>query len=221
MILAAGRGERMRPVSERIPKPLLEVAGKPLIVHAIERLARAGFSDLVVNLGYRGKDIRRRLGAGSAWGVSITYSDEGAGPIGTGAGIVRALPLLGAGPFVAVNADVWTDYPLTRLREAAMREVHLVLVPNPPHNRNGDFALRAGALFRAGPKRLTFAGIGAYSPAAFRPRISGAASLVPYIERACARGTATGEVHHGSWVDVGTPSRLAAAQVASEATPNP
>ena len=220
MILAAGRGERLRPVTEHVPKPLVEVAGKPLIVHALERLASAGFSELVVNLGYRGKAVRRCLGDGSAWGVHIEYSDEGGEPIGTGAGVVRALPLLGKGAFVVVNSDVWTDFPLERLRQAALREVHLVLVPNPAHHPEGDFVLRAGALARTGPGRLTFAGIGVYSPSAFRPGIAGAAALAPYLDRACARGAATGEVHRGSWTDVGTPARLASVRVAAEATPS-
>ncbi len=210
MILAAGAGKRMRPLTDRVPKPLLEVAGKPLAAHAVERLRAAGFDRLVVNLGYRGEQIREYLGDGARWGVSIAYSDEGGRPIGTGAGIVRALPLLGGGPFVAVNADVWTDYPLERLRRAALREVHVVLVPNPGHHAGGDFALRDGVLSRTGPERLTFAGIGLYAPAAFRPGLDGATPLAAYLERACERGTATGEAYRGVWEDVGTPERLAA-----------
>ena len=116
MILAAGRGERMRPLSDEVPKPLLEVAGRPLVAHAVERLADAGFVELVVNLGYRGEQIRAFLGDGARWGVEISYSDEGERPIGTGAGIVRALPLLGPGPFVVTSADLWTEFPYRRLR---------------------------------------------------------------------------------------------------------
>ena len=211
MILAAGRGERMRPLSDAVPKPLLEVAGRPLIVHAVERLAEAGFVELVVNLGYRGRQIRDSLGDGARWGVVISYSDEGGRPIGTGAGIVRALPLLGPGPFVVTSADLRTDFRFERLRRAAVREVHLVLVANPDHNPGGDFALREGSLLRSGPDRLTYSGIGVYSPAAFRSAITGAAALAPYLDRACERGTATGEVHHGVCDNVGTPAQLAAA----------
>ena len=210
MILAAGRGERMRPLSDTVPKPLLEVAGKPLVVHAVERLVVAGFTELVVNLGYRGRQIRERLGDGSRWEASIAYSDEGGRPIGTGAGLVRALPLLGSAPFVLTSADLWTDFRFERLRRMAVRETHLVLVRNPVHNPGGDFAMRAGFLSRSGPNRLTFSGIGVCSPAVFRPEIAGAAALVPYLERACARHAATGEVHHGVWENVGTPEQLAA-----------
>ena len=217
MILAAGRGERMRPLSDVLPKPLLEVAGKPLVVHAVEKLVAAGFVDLVVNLGYRGRRIREFLGDGSFWGAAISYSDEGGRPTGTGAGIVRALPLLGPGPFVVTSADLWTDFRYERLRRASVREVHLVLVANPGHNPEGDFALEDGSLLRSGPNRLTYSGIGVCSPAAFRPVIAGAAALAPYLDRACERGTATGEVYHGMCDNVGTPSQLAAAR--SRATP--
>ena len=212
MILAAGRGERMRPLSDAVPKPLLEVAGKPLVVHAVERLVEAGFVELVVNLGYRGRQVRELLDDGSRWGASISYSDEGGRPIGTGAGIVRALPLLGPGPFVVTSADLRTDFRFERLRRAAVREVHLVLVANPDHNPGGDFVLQDGSLLRSGPDCLTYSGIGVCSPAAFQPVIAGAAPLAPYLDRACERGTATGEVHHGACDNVGTPAQLAAAR---------
>ena len=212
MILAAGRGERMRPLTDTVPKPLLEVAGKPLVALAVERLVEAGFVELVVNLGWRGRQIREFLGDGSRWGASISYSDEGEYPIGTGAGIVRALPLLGPGPFALTSADLWTDFPFERLRRAALREVHLVLVSNPDHHPEGDFALEDGALVRAGPDRLTYSGIGVFSPAVFRPVIAGAAALAPYLDRACRRGAATGEAHHGVCDNVGTPAQLAAAR---------
>ena len=217
MMLAAGRGERMRPLSDALPKPLLEVAGKPLLVHAVERLAGGGFTELVVNLGYRGEQVRDCLGDGSRWGVSIAYSAEGSRPIGVGAGIVRALPLLGSGPFVVTSADLWTDYPYKRLRAIAVRDVHLVLVSNPDHNPDGDFVLTGGTLLRSGPNRLTYSGIGVFAPAAFQPAIAGAASLAPYLDRACARRTATGEEHHGLCENIGTPVQLEAAR--ERATP--
>ena len=218
MILAAGRGERMRPLSDAVPKPLLEVAGKPLIVHAVEKLVVAGFVELVVNLGYRGRQIRELLEDGSRWGATISYSDEGGRPIGTGAGIVRALPQLGPGPFAVTSADLRTDYRFERLREVEVREVHLVLVSNPDHSRGGDFALANGALNRSGADRLTYSGIGIFTLAAFRPVVAGAAALAPYLDRACERGTATGEVHHGVCDNLGTPAQLAAAR--DRATPS-
>ncbi len=221
MILAAGRGERMRPLSDTVPKPLLEVAGKPLVVHAVERLVDAGFVELVVNLGWRGRQVRECLADGSRFGASISYSDEGRGPSGTGAGVVRALPRLGPGPFVVTSADLRTDFPFRRLRRAAIREVHLVLVPNPDHNPGGDFALKDGSLLPSGPCRLTYSGIGLFSPAAFRPVIAGAAALAPYLDRACERGTATGEVHHGLCDNVGTPAQLAAARDRATRTSEP
>ena len=221
MILAAGRGERMRPLTDAVPKPLLEVAGKPLVALAVERLVEAGFVELVVNLGWRGGQIREFLGDGSRWGASISYSDEGGRPIGTGAGIVRALPLLGPGPFALTSADLHTDFPFERLRRAAVREAHLVLVPNPDHHPGGDFALEDGALLRAGPERWTFSGIGVLSPAAFRPAIAGATALAPYLDRACVRGAATGELHQGMCDNVGTPAQLAAARARATRTSGP
>ena len=221
MILAAGRGERMRPLSDTVPKPLLEVAGKPLVVRAVERLVAAGFAELVVNLGWRGRQIREYLDDGSRWGASISYSDEGELPIGTGAGIVRALPKLGPGPFAVTSADLWTDFPFERLRRATVREVHLVLVPNPDHHPDGDFALDDGALLRAGPDRMTYSGIGVFSPAAFRPVIADAAALAPYLDRACARGTATVEAFQGVCDNVGTPAQLAAARDRANRTSAP
>ena len=212
MILAAGRGERMRPLSDAVPKQLLQVAGRPLLVHAVEGLAAAGFTELVVNLGHLGQQIRECLDDGSRWGVSVAYSDEGDRPIGTGAGIVRALPLLGPGSFVVTSADLRTDYPYERLRRVAVRDVHLVLVTNPEHNPAGDFVLDDGALLRSGPNRLTYSGIGTFSPAAFRSEIAGATALAPYLDRACERGTATGEVYRGSCDNIGTPAQLEAAR---------
>ena len=210
MILAAGRGERMRPLSDTVPKPLIDIAGKPLIVHAVEGLVKAGFTNLVINLGYRGHQIREALADGARWGAAIAYSEEGDEPIGTGAGIIRALPLLGSGPFAVTSSDLRTDFRFELLRAAPVREAHLVLVANPDHHPHGDFALNDGLLAPSGPNRLTFSGIGVFTPAVFRPGIDGATALGPYLERACARGTASGEVHRGSWENIGTPAQLAA-----------
>ena len=181
MILAAGRGERMRPLTDHTPKPLLEVAGKPLIVWHIERLAAAGIRDLVINHAHLGAQIEQRLGDGSAWQVRIRYSAEGEGrALETGGGIFRALPLLGEAPFLVVNADVWCDLDFAVPWLAGDDLAHLVLVDNPAHNADGDFALAGDRVQREGRSRLTFSGIGVYraalfsgcSPGAYR-RISG------------------------------------------------
>lgn len=209
MILAAGRGERMRPLTDHTPKPLLQVGGKPLIVWHIERLAAAGIRQLVINHAHLGEQIERALGDGGRWGVSIRYSAEGEGrALETGGGILRALPLLGDGPFLVVNADIWTDFDFSRLRWRDGMLAHLVLVENPEHNPQGDFALRQGRVSAAGDDRLTFSGIGAYHPALFAGATPGAFPLAPLLRQAMVRGLVSGERHPGRWVDVGTPARL-------------
>jgi N-acetyl-alpha-D-muramate 1-phosphate uridylyltransferase len=210
MILAAGRGERMRPLTDRLPKPLLPVAGKPLIVHQIERLARAGFQRLVINHAHLGALIEARLGDGSDWGVEIRYSPE-KNALETGGGIFRALPLLGEDAFLVVNGDVWCDIDFSRLKLGEGRLAHLVLVANPQHHPQGDFILRHGNVMDdiAG-KRLTFSGIGIYHPRLFAGCRPGAFPLAPLLRAAMARGEVSGERHSGPWIDVGTPERLAA-----------
>jgi N-acetyl-alpha-D-muramate 1-phosphate uridylyltransferase len=214
MILAAGRGERMRPLTDDRPKPLLRVAGRPLIEHAIARLRAAGVTELVVNLGYRGAQIREHLGDGAALGVAIAYSDEGDPPLETGGGVFRALPLLGAAPFLLVNADVYSDYDFTalaaRARELPRRDLaHLVLVPNPPHVRDGDFGLQDGRVTNDGDPRLTFSGLSILHPDLFLDCEDGRFALAPLLRRAAACGELGGERHDGRWSDVGTPQRLA------------
>ncbi len=209
MILAAGRGERMRPLTDTVPKPLLEVGGKPLIVHLVERLARAGFTGLVVNLGYRGDQIRAALGDGRAWGVRIDYSREPENALETGGGIFQALPLL-TDPFVVVNADVATDFPFATLSAPAGALAHLVLVPNPPHHPEGDFDLVGGRVLPGKGGRYTFSGIGVYRHALFADCTAGRFPLAPLLYRAAARGRVTGEPYPGLWMDIGTPQRLAA-----------
>ncbi|BCX82811.1 N-acetyl-alpha-D-muramate 1-phosphate uridylyltransferase [Methylomarinovum caldicuralii] len=211
MILAAGRGERLRPLTDRLPKPLVEVAGKPLIVHLIEALARAGFRDLVVNLGYRGAQIREALGDGSAFGVDIAYSPEPEAALETGGGIFQALPQL-SDPFLVVNGDLGTDYPFARLSALPAGDAlaHLVLVPNPPHHPAGDFALEAGRVLPEGMRRYTFSGIGVYRQALFAGCRPGRFPLAPLLRRAAAAGRVSGEVYQGAWSDIGTPGRLAA-----------
>ena len=211
MLLAAGRGERMRPLTDQVPKPLLPAGGKPLIVWHIERLAAAGICDLVVNHAHLGSRIEQALGDGSRWGVQIRYSAEGEGrALETGGGIFRALPLLGAAPFLVINGDVWTDLDFAELAIAGDDLAHLVLVDNPPHHPDGDFQLAGGRVLATGEPRLTYSGIGVYHPRLFADCVPGAFPLAPLLRTAMARGAVGGRHHRGSWVDVGTPARLAA-----------
>jgi MurNAc alpha-1-phosphate uridylyltransferase len=210
MILAAGRGERMRPLSDRVPKPLLPVAGKPLIVRLIEQLARAGFHDLIVNYAHLGGQIADYLGDGRGLGVRIVYSPEPDGGLETGGGILQALPLLDAGPFAVVNGDIWTDYPFARLPRTPAGLAHLVLVDNPPHHPQGDFRLHASRVCAEGVPRLTFSGIGVYRRALFASCTAGRFPLAPLLRAAMEPGRVSGEYYGGRWRDVGTPDRLAA-----------
>ena len=211
MILAAGRGERMRPLTDRTPKPLLPVAGKPLIVWHLERLAQAGIRDIVINHAHLGDQIEALLDDGAAWGVSIRYSEEPPGALETAGGIANALPLLGGNPFLVVNGDIWCDPDFTTRPGLAGHDLaHLVLVANPAHNTGGDFDLRAGRVLGA-PPRLTFAGIGLYRPELFASLERGKpAKLAPLLREAMAADRVSGHLHAGRWVDVGTPERLAA-----------
>ena len=209
MILAAGRGERMRPLTDHTPKPLLRAGGKPLIQHHIERLAAAGIRELVINHAHLGEQIEAALGDGSKFGVEIRYSPE-AQALETGGGIFRALPLLGPDPFLVVNGDVWTDVDLARLALDDADLAHLVLVDNPSHNPEGDFALVAGRVQSAGEPRLTFSGIGLYRPELFDGQRPGAFPLAPLLRHAMAWGRVGGRYHAGYWFDIGTPERLAA-----------
>jgi len=209
MILAAGRGERMRPLTDHIPKPLLEVAGKPLIVHHIERLVASGIPSIVINHAHLGERIEEALGDGLRWGAKIRYSRE-LSALETGGGIYKALPLLGPGPFLVVNGDIWTDLDFAQLRLGDGLLAHLVLVDNPPHNPVGDFALGNGRVSPGGRQRYTFSGIGVYCPELFRDCSSGAFALTSLLRTAMAQGLVSGELHTGHWLDVGTPERLQA-----------
>lgn len=208
MILAAGRGERMRPLTDRTPKPLLPVAGRPLIEHHIASLAAAGIREIVINVSWLGQQIVDTLGDGTRFGVKLQYSREEPAPLETAGGIRRALPLLGEAPFVVVNGDVWTDYPLGRLQPPAGL-VHLVLVDNPPHHEQGDFVLADGRVGVGDGARLTFSGIGVYRPELFAGLPDGAYPLAPLLRAAMAQGQVSGEHYRGRWMDVGTPARLA------------
>lgn len=216
-VLAAGRGERMRPLTDHTPKPLLPVAGKPLIAWHLEKLAAAGVREVVINLGWLGARIPQALGDGARFGLSLRYSDEGWPALETGGGIVRALPLLGSAPFLLVNGDVWTDADLGALVRRGLRDgeqAHLLLVPNPPQHPRGDFALHAdGRVADDAEPRLTYSGIGLLHPRLFEGRSEGAFPLAPLLRNAMAAGAVTGHCHAGRWVDVGTPERLAALEL--------
>lgn len=213
MILAAGRGERMRPLTETTPKPLLEVAGLPLIEHHIRRLAAVGCKELVINVSHLAEQLIACCGDGSDWGVSICWSTEPA-PLETAGGIAHALPLLGREPFLVVNGDVWTDYPFGKLLAQQLSTsdgAHLVLVDNPPHHPLGDFLLAADSRVtarRSDARGLTYAGLGIFDPGFFADLEPGAVPLRPLLDAAIVRGSVTGEHYDGDWEDVGTPQRL-------------
>ncbi len=208
MLLSAGRGERMRPLTDAIPKPLLTIGGKPLIVHLVEALVAEGFRELVINHAWHGAMIEQRLGDGQEFGANIEYSAEGAQALETGGGIRRALPLLGSDPFVAVNADIWTDFPFGSLPDALDSLAHVILVDNPAHHPDGDFVL-AGTRVRNGEgRRLTFSGIGVYRPELFAELSDGCFPLAPILFDACDEGRLSGVHYTGEWWDVGTPERL-------------
>lgn len=210
MLLAAGRGERLRPITDTLPKPLVEIAGKPLIVYHLEALARAGVSNVVINLSWLGEKIRTALGDGGRYGVRIAYSEEGPVPLETGGGIHRALPLLGPAPFLVVNADVWTDMDLNRipaLDEDA--DARLMLAPNPPHHSRGDFGLEGDRVVERDTERFTYTGIGIYRPGLFAGCAPGKFPLLPLLKRAIAARRLRGELYRGEWLDIGSPDRLA------------
>ncbi len=208
MILAAGRGERMRPLTDRMPKPLLEVAGKPLIQYHIEALRDAGFRELVINHAHLGVQLVEHLGSGAQLGVRISYSAEPEGALETGGGIKRALALLGEQPFLVVNGDIWTDYPYQQLHRAPGGLAHLVLVDNPQHNHDGDFQLEGGKVTSEGKQKLTFSGIGLYRPGLFAATPDGAFPLAPVLRAAMQDGRVSGEYYPGQWMDIGSPQRL-------------
>lgn len=209
MILAAGRGERMRPLTEHTPKPLLRVAGKALIEYHIERLYAAGYRDIVINLHHLGVQIRDHLGDGRSFGVTIEYSEERPELLETGGGILQALPLLGNGPFLVINGDVWTECSLAPPAFEHRQLAHLVLVINPAHNRGGDFALDGNKLRSSGEEMLTFSGIGWYRAELFAGRKSGQFPLAPLLRDAIEDDRIRGHLCDARWMDVGTPQRLA------------
>ncbi|WP_374441835.1 N-acetylmuramate alpha-1-phosphate uridylyltransferase MurU [Pseudomonas panipatensis] len=212
MILAAGKGERLRPLTLHTPKPLVQAGGVALIEHQLLALRDAGFSELVINHAWLGQQIEDYLGDGARFGVAIRYSAEGE-PLETGGGIYRALPLLGEAPFVIANGDIWTDFGYSRLHRALADGdlAHLVLVANPGHNVRGDFHLAEGRVgdYLEGQPSFTYSGIAVLHPALFAACSAGAFKLAPLLREAMVAGRVSGELHEGCWVDVGTHERLA------------
>lgn len=208
MILAAGLGTRMRPLTDHVPKPLLPVGGEPLIVWHLKALLRAGIRDIVINTAWQGRKLESALGDGRRWDVRIQWSHEPDGqPLETAGGIIQALPLLGHEPFLLVNGDIWLRKHFTPLRDALRpgKQAHLVLVDNPDHHPEGDFVLEGPGLHG---QRLTYAGLGVYCPSLFQGLPPGSRKLAPLLEEAIAMQRVTGEYFDGPWVDVGTPERL-------------
>jgi MurNAc alpha-1-phosphate uridylyltransferase len=214
MVLAAGLGARMRPLTDHTPKPLLPVAGRPLIEHHLLRLAAAGFTEIVINVAHLGAQIIERLGDGAQFGISIIYSREEQ-PLETGGGIFRALPLLGTEPFLVLNSDIWTDYPLQQLRAVRPQRGHLVMVDNPGHLTHGDFYRRSdGLLSETGDgAKFTYAGLAVFHADLFADCEAGIFPLRPLFVRAMQQGLLSSEYYGGVWLDVGTPERLQQADV--------
>jgi MurNAc alpha-1-phosphate uridylyltransferase len=217
IVLAAGLGTRMGTLTANLPKPLLEVGSEPLIAHQIAKLAHAGVEEVVVNVSRHGEKIRAAMGDGERWGLRIVYSDEGEVPLETGGGILRALPRLGPGPFLVLNADVMTDFDPAALRLDGA-EGALLLVPNPEHHPRGDFALDEQGLLRADGSKLTYGGIALLTPRMFAAFPPGAQPLKPILDAAIARGELRGLRYEGRWLDVGTPERLERARQMFAAT---
>ena len=208
MVLAAGRGMRMRPLSDRCPKPLLRVGGRPLIEHCIVGLVEAGVREIVVNHAWLGQQIEEALGDGSRFGAALQYSPEPEGALDTGGGIIKALPLLGEAPFIVTSGDVWSDYRFDSLPGEPRGLAHLVLVDNPSYHSEGDFVLCGGWLSAGYGPRLTYGNIGVYRPELFSGRRVERRPLLPILRGAIGRGAVSGEHYLGRWINVGTPADL-------------
>jgi len=215
LIFAAGRGERMRPLTDATPKPLLKIAGKRLIEYHLEGLARAGVREVVINTSHLAEQFPATLGDGARWNLRIHYSYEGREPLETGGGMRHALSLLGEAPFIAVNGDIFTDFDFSTLLQNIPELAHLVLVDNPPQHPRGDFVLRDGLVHDEEAPRLTFAGIGVYRPELVAAQAAGKFPLAPLLRAAMRQARISGERHGGRWADVGTPQRLTALEADS------
>lgn len=208
MILAAGRGERLRPLTDHTPKPLLKAGEHSLIEYHLYKLARAGINDVVINTAWLGEQIQQRLGNGEKYALNIHYSDEGGQALETAGGIIKALPLLGE-TFLIINGDIYTDYDFEKLTQLKQNsEAHLVMVKNPEHNSNGDFALENGYLKNNGQPLYTYSGIGVYSQQFFAGCPEGVAALAPILRKKIAQQKVSGELYQNAWTDVGTVERL-------------
>jgi len=208
MILAAGRGERLRPITDTTPKPLLRVRGQPLIERHVMALVRAGIERIVINLAWLGSQISDYLGDGARYGATITYSEEKPRPLETAGGIFRALPTLAPGPFAVVNGDIYTDFRFATLEIGGNQDAHLVLVPNPPQHPQGDFGMERGVALAAAPTQYTFSGIAVYRVGFFAGCSDGVFPLKPLLTRAMAASRCSAELFPGLWEDVGTLERL-------------
>lgn len=209
MILAAGRGERMRPLTDLLPKPLLEVQGKPLIVWHLEKLRDCGFKDIIINIAHLGYKIPEYLGNGSKYGLNISYSDEqSTGALESAGGIKKALPLLSDETFLVVNGDVFCDYDFDANFNLKDKSAHLILVKNPAHNPNGDFGLNDTLVLNSSNEMYTFSGIGYYNPKLFKHSKNGKSALAPLLREEIQNNNISGEVYDGIWHDIGTPQRL-------------
>lgn len=208
MILAAGRGERLRPLTDQVPKPLLPVARQPLVVYTIAALVASGYNDLVINIAHLGQMIKEVLGNGERFGATIQYSDEGDTALETAGGIRNALPLLGDRPFLVVNGDLATDFPFAELRHKSIDLAHLVLVANPEHHPQGDFGLQQNLISENSQTRYTFSGIGVYHPHLFSGLPQQKSPLGPVLRQAAKQSRVSGQLYRGFWMDIGTPQRL-------------
>ncbi len=208
MLLAAGLGERLRPITDKIPKPLIEVAGKPLIEYHLENLKSAGFKEIIINLSHLGEMIEEHLGDGSRFNLAIQYSHEGEKPLETAGGIIHALPLLGNRPFLVLNADIWCNHSLSFAHLSEDKLAHLVLVDNPKHNPDGDFAYEFGKIYNTGKNHLTFSGMGIYKPKLFKDLVAEKLALAPILRSAIDKELVSAEYFTGQWFDIGTQERL-------------
>jgi len=212
MLLAAGLGKRLRPITDKTPKPLVKVAGKPLIEYHLENLNTAGFKEVVINLSHLGNMIQDHLGDGSQFDLHIEYSSEGESPLETAGGIIHALPLLGDEPFLVLNADIWCDHKLSFANLSGDKLAHLVLVNNPSHNTDGDFTYEFGNIYNTGENRLTYSGIGIYDPKLFKNYAAEKLALAPILRGAIDEKLISAEYFTGNWFDIGTKERLTDAE---------
>jgi len=217
MILAAGRGERLRPLTDQLPKALVEVQGQSLLERHLHNVRSAGIETVVINLGWLGEQIVSRVGSGSRYGLEVIYSPEGENVLETGGGIHKALPMLGSEPFLVVNADILTDMPVPEIELASDAVGHLVLVATPAYRVHGDFGLHDGLI--SNDDALTFSGVAIYRPQFFDGCEAGRFSIVPMLREAADAGRLTGSVYEGLWADVGTPERLAALDKSTQNSP--